>query len=53
MTRMPNITLCKKDDSLLDVAEMLIERQIDAVPVVKEKGTGYEVIGQTDENKHY
>jgi len=46
MTRMPNITLCKKDDSLLDVAEMLIERQIDAVPVVREKGTGYEVIGR-------
>ncbi len=46
MTRMPNITMCKKDDPLLDVAEKLIERQIDAIPVVKEKGAGFEVIGR-------
>lgn len=46
MTRMPNITVCKKDDLLIDVAELMIEREIDALPVVKEKNGGYEVIGR-------
>src|SRR5690606_19700894 len=31
MTRMPNITVCKKDDLLIDVAELMIEREIDAL----------------------
>ncbi len=41
MTRMPNITFCEKDDLLIDVAQKLIEKQIDAMPVVKRwtKGT--------------
>ncbi len=46
MTRMPNIAMCKNDDALIDVAEKLMEKQIDAVPVVKEKDDGYEVIGR-------
>lgn len=46
MTRMPNITVCHKDDSLYDIAKLLIEKQIDAMPVVKEKDHGYEVIGR-------
>lgn len=47
MTRMPNITMCKKDDLLIDVAKKLIEKQIDSIPVVKETTTnGYEVIGR-------
>nr|WP_272893625.1 helix-turn-helix transcriptional regulator [Heyndrickxia oleronia] len=48
MTRMPNITVCKKDDLLIDVAKKLIEKQIDSVPVVKEssEGNGFEVIGR-------
>lgn len=46
MTRMPNISLCKKEDLLIDVAEKLIEKQIDAIPVVKEKDNGFEVIGR-------
>lgn len=46
MTRMPNITMCYKDDLLIDVAQNLIERQIDAIPVVREKGKGFEVIGR-------
>ncbi|WAA11217.1 helix-turn-helix transcriptional regulator [Fervidibacillus albus] len=46
MTRMPNITMCRKDDLLIDVADQLIEKQIDAVPVVKEKDGGFEVIGR-------
>ena len=36
MTRMPNITMCHRDDLLIDVAKKLIDKQIDAVPVVKE-----------------
>ncbi|MGM0844208.1 MAG: helix-turn-helix transcriptional regulator [Bacillota bacterium] len=34
MTRMPNITTCGKDDLLIDVAKSLIDKQIDALPVV-------------------
>ncbi len=46
MTRMPNITVCSKDDLLVDVARKLIEKQIDAVPVVKETENGFEVTGR-------
>lgn len=46
MTRMPNITTCKSDDLLIDVAEKLIEKQIDSIPIVKEKEKGLEVIGR-------
>lgn len=49
MTRMPNIIICTMEDSLLDAAGKLINNQIDALPVVKEKeGTrkSYEVIGR-------
>lgn len=48
MTRMPNITVCYKDDLLIDVANKLIEKQIDGVPVVKpvDENKGYEVIGR-------
>ncbi len=47
MTRMPNITMCEKDDSIIDVASKLIEKQIDALPVVKKRGEQeYEVIGR-------
>lgn len=46
MTRMPNITLCTKEDYLIDVAEKLIEKQIDALPVVKQNDLGYEVVGR-------
>lgn len=47
MTRMPNITVCFRDDLLIDVAKNLIEKQIDSVPVVKESNNGgYEVIGR-------
>lgn len=46
MTRMPNITVCYKDDLLIDVAERLIEKQIDAMPVVKKAEKGFEVIGR-------
>ncbi|PLS15200.1 transcriptional repressor CcpN [Bacillus sp. M6-12] len=46
MTRMPNITVCKKDDLLIDVAKKLIEKQIDALPIVKETERGFEVTGR-------
>ncbi|WP_070120638.1 helix-turn-helix transcriptional regulator [Bacillus marinisedimentorum] len=46
MTRMPNITVCSKDDFLVDVARKLIDKQIDAVPVVKETDNGFEVTGR-------
>jgi DeoR family transcriptional regulator, catabolite repression regulator len=46
MTRMPNITMCKKEDLLIDIAQKLIEKQIDALPIVKETDNGYEVVGR-------
>ncbi|MBD1382115.1 helix-turn-helix transcriptional regulator [Metabacillus arenae] len=46
MTRMPNITVCRRDDFIIDVASMLIEKQIDALPIIKDTEKGYEVIGR-------
>src|SRR5690625_3736719 len=46
MTRMPNITVCKNDDLLIDAATKLITKQIDGLPVVKETNRGLEVIGR-------
>ncbi|MEI5905807.1 helix-turn-helix transcriptional regulator [Bacillus spongiae] len=46
MTRMPNITVCEREDLLIDVAKSLIEKQIDAVPVVKSVQGDLEVIGR-------
>ncbi len=46
MTRMPNITFCFRDDLIIEVAEKIMEKQIDAVPVVRPSGNGYEVIGR-------
>ncbi|WP_261129520.1 helix-turn-helix transcriptional regulator [Bacillus sp. Marseille-Q3570] len=48
MTRMPNITMCTKEDLLIEVAEKLIDKQIDAVPVIKDTSgeDAYEVIGR-------
>ncbi|WP_040340548.1 helix-turn-helix transcriptional regulator [Fictibacillus macauensis] len=48
MTRMPNITFCLKEDYLFDVAQILIQKQIDGLPVVKksEQDDGFEVIGR-------
>jgi CBS domain-containing protein len=46
MTRMPNITMCEREDLLIDVAKKLIDKQIDALPVVKKTEKGFEVIGR-------
>ncbi|WP_121639728.1 helix-turn-helix transcriptional regulator [Virgibacillus sp. Bac330] len=46
MTRMPNITVCQKDDLLVEVAQNLINKQIDGIPVVKKTKSGLEVVGR-------
>jgi DeoR family transcriptional regulator, catabolite repression regulator len=46
MTRMPNIAMCSREDLIIDVARKLIERQIDAMPVVKEVENGFKVMGR-------
>lgn len=46
MTRMPNITVCQKDDPIIDAAQKMITKQIDGLPVVKETKKGLEVIGR-------
>lgn len=48
MTRMPNITMCEKEDLITDVAGLMIEKQIDGLPVIKQgqNTEGYEVIGR-------
>lgn len=46
MTRMPNVEVCKREDLLIDAAKKLIEKEIDGLPVVKEKAAGYEVVGR-------
>lgn len=46
MTRMPNIAVCRKEDPLFQVAKLLIDRQIDGVPVVRGKESRLEVIGR-------
>jgi DeoR family transcriptional regulator, catabolite repression regulator len=38
--------MCYKDDLLIEVAQRLIEKQIDAMPVVKKTEKGYEVVGR-------
>ncbi|MFT8320354.1 MAG: helix-turn-helix transcriptional regulator [Bacillus sp. (in: firmicutes)] len=46
MTRMPNITFCCLEDLLVNVGKKLIEREIDALPVVKKSEKGLVVIGR-------
>lgn len=46
MTRMPNITICRREDLLIDVASKLINKQIDGIPVVKDTAKGLEVTGR-------
>ncbi|MGX1192856.1 CBS domain-containing protein/biotin operon repressor [Metabacillus sp. SLBN-84] len=46
MTRMPNITMCSREDNIVDVAKYLIHKQIDAIPVIKETDKGFEVTGR-------
>lgn len=46
MTRMPNITIIKQNDLLIEAAKKLIDKQIDGLPVVKDTKEGYQVIGR-------
>ncbi|PTJ98346.1 helix-turn-helix transcriptional regulator [Mammaliicoccus sciuri] len=47
MSRMPNITVCLEDDLLIYAAKLLIDKQIDAIPVVKKlKGDKMKVKGR-------
>lgn len=46
MTRMPNITYCYREDLLIDIAKILIGKQIDAMPVIKEGDGNFEVVGR-------
>lgn len=46
MTRMPNLTYCKKADTLIEASKKMIDKQIDSLPVIQEKGEGLEVIGR-------
>ena len=46
MSRMPNITMCFPEDLVIDVARLLIDKQIDGLPVVRQKDAGLEVIGR-------
>ncbi|ANU23513.1 helix-turn-helix transcriptional regulator [Planococcus donghaensis] len=46
MTRMPNITYCTRNESLIQAAHRLINQQIDALPVVEEQPDGYKVVGR-------
>ncbi|WP_404453042.1 helix-turn-helix transcriptional regulator [Virgibacillus necropolis] len=46
MTRMPNITFCRKDDLLIEAANKLINKQIDGIPVIKDTDAGNEIVGR-------
>lgn len=46
MTRMPNITVCRREEPLIDAAKKLIDKQIDGLPVIKETDYGLEVVGR-------
>ncbi|MEK5070596.1 helix-turn-helix transcriptional regulator [Sporosarcina sp. FSL K6-1508] len=46
MTRMPNITYCEKQDTLLHAAKKMIDQQIDSLPVINNNGNGLEVVGR-------
>ncbi|MTH52459.1 HTH domain-containing protein [Bacillus mangrovi] len=46
MTRMPNITVCRNEDFIMDVAKSLIEKQIDALPIIRDTDKGFEVTGR-------
>ncbi|SDQ49187.1 CBS domain-containing protein [Virgibacillus subterraneus] len=46
MTRMPNITVCYREDLMIDAAKKLIDKQIDGLPIVKDTEKGVEIVGR-------
>ncbi len=46
MTRMPNVNYCKEADLVHEVVQLIIDKQIDALPVVKETEAGLQITGR-------
>lgn len=46
MTRMPNISVCYRDDLMIDAAKKMIDRQIDGLPVLKDPEKDPEIVGR-------
>lgn len=46
MTRMPNIAYCTNDDTLINAAKKLIDREIDSLPVIKDVEEGHKIVGR-------
>lgn len=46
MTRMPNIVYVSPTDTVIKAAEIIDERDIDALPVVEKLSEGYKVVGR-------
>ncbi|MGI1807002.1 helix-turn-helix transcriptional regulator [Exiguobacterium sp. TDN 0502] len=46
MTRMPNLTVCEKSETLIGAGMKLIEKQIDSMPVVEEEDGVLKVVGR-------
>ncbi|UFT97806.1 helix-turn-helix transcriptional regulator [Radiobacillus kanasensis] len=46
MTRMPNLTVCTPESSILSAAQMMMEKQVDGLAVVEKRENGLKVIGR-------
>ncbi|CAH2214091.1 helix-turn-helix transcriptional regulator [Tepidibacter aestuarii] len=50
MTRMPNVIMCKEEDTVIKAVKKIIEHEVDSVPVVKKESKDdkeyYKVVGR-------
>ena len=47
MSRMPNLTYLEEDELIIYAAHQMIEKEIDSIPIVKNKGNNkYQVTGR-------
>ena len=47
MSRMPNLTYLEEDELIIYAADRMIEKEIDSIPIVKNKGNNkYQVTGR-------
>lgn len=47
MSRMPNLTYLEEDELIIYLADQMIEKEIDSIPIVKNKGNNkYQVTGR-------
>lgn len=47
MSRMPNLTYLEEDELIIYAADQMIEKEIDSIPIVKNKGNNkYQVTGR-------